>query len=70
MDAYRHDKALAKAIDSIERTLKHTTADCIWYPLDVDERQLDIGKDVIRFYKRLGHRCNYYGNSIMIEAHN
>ena len=64
MDAYKHDKALAKAIDSIERTLKHTTADCIWYPLNADERQLDIGKDV----KRLGHRCNYYGNSVMIEA--
>lgn len=68
MDAYKHDKALAKAIDRIERTLKHTTADCIWYHLDVDERQLDIGKDVIGFYKRLGHRCNYYGNSVMIEA--
>ena len=55
MDAYKHDKALAKAIDSINRILKHTTADCIWYHLDTDERQLDIGKDVIRFYKRLGH---------------
>lgn len=69
MDAYKHDKALAKAIDRIERTLKHTTADCIWYPLDVAERQLDIGKDLIRFYKCLGHRCKFYGNSIMIEAH-
>ena len=70
MDAYKHDKALAEAIDRIERTLKHTTADCIWYPLDVTERQLDIGKGVIMFYKRLGHRCNFYGNSIMIEVHN
>lgn len=68
MDSYKHDKALAIAIDRIERMLKHTIADCIWYYLDVDERQLDIGKDVIEFYKRLGYRCNFYGNSVMIEA--
>lgn len=68
MDAYKHDKALAKAIDQIERTLKHTTADCIWYPLDVDERQLDIGKDIVWFYQRIGHRCRFSENSVIIEA--
>lgn len=70
MNAYQHNVALAKAIDRIEKMLKHPNADCVCYSLSADERQLGIEKDIVWFYQRIGHRCNFYGNSVMIEARN
>lgn len=70
MNAYQHDVALAKAIDRIEEMLKHPNADCVCYSLSTDERQLGIEKDIVWFYQKIGHRCKFYGNSVMIEAHN